>query len=55
MLIVAHWIKPTKAQSACLLGRLAQMSEGHRLAAKRRAWTKRHEERRLSGLTDWLM
>ena len=35
-----------KAQSACLLGRLAQMGEGHRLAAKRRAWTKREEERR---------
>ena len=33
------------AQSACLLGRLAQMGEGHRLAAKRRAWTKREEER----------
>ena len=35
-----------KAQSACPLGRLAQMGEGQRLAAKRRAWTKREEERR---------
>ena len=35
-----------KAQSACLLSRVAKMGEGHRLAAKRRALAKREEEKR---------
>ena len=36
-----------KAQSACLLGRVARMGEGHRLAAnKRRVWVKTEEELR---------
>ena len=34
-----------KAQSACLLGRLSKVGEGHRWAAKRRAWAKREEDR----------
>ena len=33
-----------KAQSACLIGRVARMGEGHRQAAKRRAWVLREEE-----------
>ena len=33
-----------KAQSACLLGRVARLGEGHRLAAKRRVWVRREEE-----------
>ena len=35
-----------KANSACLIGRVARVGEGHRLAAKRRAWFRREEERR---------
>ena len=35
-----------KAQSACLLGRVARLGEGHRQAAKRRVWVRREEERR---------
>ena len=35
-----------KANSACLIGRVARMGEGHRLAAKRRAWVKRDQEMR---------
>ena len=31
---------------ACLLGRVARVGEGHRLAAKRREWVKREEDRR---------
>ena len=34
-----------KANSACLLDRVARVGEGHRQAAKRRAWAKREEER----------
>ena len=34
-----------KAYSACLLDRVARVGEEHRLAAKRRAWLKREEER----------
>ena len=30
-----------KAQSSCLLGRVARVGEGHRAAAKRREWVKR--------------
>ena len=30
----------------CLIGRVARVGEGHRLAAKRRAWFRREEERR---------
>ena len=44
-----------KAQSACLLGRVARMGEGHRLAAKRRVWVKREEElRQESNRAHWL-
>ena len=44
-----------KAQSACLLGRVARMGEGHRLAAKRRVWVKREEElRQESNGPHWL-
>ena len=35
-----------KAQSACLLGRMAKMGEGYRLATTRRAWAKREQEKR---------
>ena len=35
-----------KAVSSCLLGRVARVGEGFRLAAKRREWVKREEERR---------
>ena len=44
-----------KAQSACLLGRVARMGEGHRLAAKRRVWVKREEElRQEANRAHWL-
>ena len=43
-----------KAQSACLLGRVARMGEGHRMAAKRRAWVMREEEiRQESSRAHW--
>ena len=32
--------------SSCLMGRVARVGEGYRLAAKRREWVKREEERR---------
>ena len=35
-----------KAQSSCLLGRVARVGEGHRAAAKRREWVRREDERR---------
>ena len=35
-----------KAQSACLIGRVARVGEGHRLAARRRAWVRKEDERR---------
>ena len=35
-----------KAVSSCLLGRVARVGEGHRMAAKRREWVKREEDRR---------
>ena len=35
-----------KAQSACLLGRVARIGEGHRLAARRRVWVRREDEMR---------
>ena len=35
-----------KAQSSCLLGRVARVGEGHRAAAKRIEWVKREAERR---------
>lgn len=34
-----------KAYSACLMDRVARVGEGHRQAAKRRAWVKREGER----------
>ena len=34
-----------RAYSACLLDRVSRVGEGHRMAAKRRAWVKREEER----------
>ena len=45
----------TKSQSACLIGRVARMGEGHRLAAKRRIWVMREEElRQESCRAHWL-
>jgi hypothetical protein len=35
-----------KVVSACLLGKVAKLGDGHRLAAKRRAWAKYENERR---------
>ena len=35
-----------RAHSACLLGRVARLGEGHRLAAQRRAWVLRENELR---------
>jgi hypothetical protein len=35
-----------KAVSACLLGKVSKLGEGHRQAAKRRAWAKYENERR---------
>ena len=35
-----------KAQSACILGRVARLGEGHRQAAKIRVWVRREEEMR---------
>ena len=35
-----------KAVSACLLGKVSKLGEGHRQAAKRRAWAKQEEEKR---------
>ena len=35
-----------KAQSACLIGRVSKVGDSFRQAAKRRAWTRREEERR---------
>ena len=35
-----------RAHFACLLGRVARLGEGHRLAAKRRAWVLRENEPR---------
>ena len=35
-----------KANSACLLGRLSKIGEGHRQAAKRRVWVRREQEMR---------
>ena len=40
-LIIMHLRRELSLGTACLLGKLAKMGEGHRLAAKRRAWTKR--------------
>ena len=34
-----------RANSGCLLGRVARVGEAHRMAAKRRAWAKREGER----------
>ena len=33
-----------KAQSACLIGRVARVGERHRLAVRRRAWVRREDE-----------
>ena len=35
-----------KAVSACLLGKVAKLGEGHRQAAQRRAWAKHEDEKR---------
>ena len=35
-----------KAVSACLLGKVSQLGDGHRQAAKRRAWAKQENDRR---------
>ena len=32
--------------SACLLGKVSKLGDGHRQAAKQRAWTKHETERR---------
>ena len=34
-----------KAYSACLMDRVSRVGEGHRQAARRRAWVKREGER----------
>ena len=34
-----------RASSGCLLGRLSRIGEGHKAAARRRAWAKREGER----------
>ena len=39
-------IASAKANSACLLGRISKLGEGHRQAAKRRAWVRREQELR---------
>ena len=46
-------VQAAKANSACLIGRVARVGEGHRLAAKRRAWFRREEERRDSRRAHW--
>ena len=38
-------VAAAKAQSACLIGKVSKVGEGHRQAAKRRAWVRREEER----------
>ena len=44
-----------RSQSACLLGRVARMGEGHRLAAKRRQWVMREDElRQETNRAHWL-
>ena len=44
-----------RANSACLIGRVARIGESHRLAAKRRMWVKREEElRQESSRAHWL-
>ena len=44
-----------RANSACLLGRVARIGEGHRLAARRRAWVMRDNElREESGRAHWI-
>ena len=35
-----------KANSACLIGRVARVGEGHWLAARRRVWVRQEEEKR---------
>ena len=35
-----------KANSACLIGRVARLGEGHRLAARRRVWAQREQDMR---------
>ena len=35
-----------KAQSSCLLGRVARVGEGYRAAAKRREWVRRENDKR---------
>ena len=37
-------VEGAQAQSACLIGRVARVGEGHRLAARRRAWVRREDE-----------
>ena len=34
------------ANIACLIGRVARVGEGHRLAVRRRAWVRQEEEHR---------
>ena len=44
-----------KANSACLIGRVSRIGEGHRLAAKRRMWVRREEEiREEASKAHWL-
>ena len=38
-------VAAAKAQSACLIGKVSKVGEGHRQAAKRRAWVRREEEK----------
>ena len=39
-----------KAVSACLLGKVSKLGDGHRQAARRRAWAKHESERREAAL-----
>jgi hypothetical protein len=36
--------------SACLLGKLSKLGDGHRQAAKRRAWAKHENEKRVAAM-----
>ena len=36
-----------KAQSACLIGKVSKIGEGNRQAARRRAWVRQEEEKRV--------
>ena len=39
-----------KAVSACLLGKVSKLGDGHRQAAKRRAWAKHENDKRVAAM-----